>query len=391
MNLWPFKKQETRAADPSWSALINSGNVSASGQFVDAKSAEGISAVFGAVQAIAESVASLPLHVYQRIEGGDRERVTEHHLADVLREPNEYQTGLAFRENMTASVLLHGNAYARIESNAAGEVTALHPLNPRGVTPLRLPSGRIAYDYADGAGTVQRLLHDEVLHLRDRTEGDGLVGRSRIQIARDTLGLGLALKAHGSRTFNNGARLSGVLQTPHVMSDDSITRLAEGWQAQFSGTDNAGKTAILENGLQYAQLSMSLEDAQWIAAQQFNVEEVARIFRIPPTMIADLRHGSYSNTVELGTQFVRYTLQRWINMWEGEISRSLLAPIARRRYFAEHSLEGLLRGDAKQRAEFYQSAIAAGWMTVEEVRKLQNLPKLAAPAPAPEGQTHDEV
>ena len=369
MNLLSLFKREKRSADPSWSALANPGAMSASGQYVDAKSAESITSVFGAVQAISESVASLPLHVYQRGDDGERQRAHDHPLARVLREPNDYQTGLNFRENMTAAVLLHGNAYARIDTNNAGEVTALHPLNPRGVTPLRLPSGRIAYDY-DG----QRLLHDEVLHLRDRTEGDSLLGRSRIQIARDTLGLGLSLRDHGSAVFRNGARLSGVLEHPGAISIETRNNLSRSWREQFSGSSNTGRTAILEGGMTYKPMAMSLEDAEWLAAMQFGVEEVARIFRIPPTMIADLRHGSYSNTVELGTQFVRYTLQRWISMWEQEISRSLIGTT--RTHFAEHSLEGLLRGDSKQRAEFYASAIASNWMTVEEVRQLENLPRL---------------
>lgn len=376
MKFWPFnRKSETRAApDPSWSALVNGGAVSASGAFVDTKAAESISAVFACVQALSESTATLPLHVFERLGNGDRTRADDTPLARVLREPNPHQSGVAFRESMTASVLLHGNAYARIEHNATGELIGLHPIEARSVTVLRLPSGRYVYEYPDEAGRVQRLLEEECFHLADRTDPGSIIGKSRIAIARDTLGLGLALRDHGSATFRNGARLSGVLQTPHVMTDEAIGRLRESWQAQFSGTANTGNTAILENGLQYAQLAMSLEDAQWIAAQQFTTEEVARIYRVPPTMIGDLRFGSYQNTAELGSQFVRYSLARWIGLWEAEISRQLLAPLARRRYHAEHSVEGLLRGNPEARADFYGKAITSGWMTVDEVRRLENLP-----------------
>lgn len=376
MKLWPFKRAEKRDAEPSWSALVNPGAVSASGPFVDAKAAEGISAVFGCVQALSESTACLPLHVYQRTDNGERIRADDHPLAKVLRAPNPHQSGLSFRESMTASVLLHGNAYARIETNGAGELVGLHPLHPRNVTILKLPSGRYAYDTTDDTGKLTRLLEEEVFHLRDRSEPGNIVGKSRIAIARDTLGLGLSLREHGAATFRNGTRLSGVLQTPNVLDAASAERIGTSWKSQFAGSGNIGKTAILENGLTYQQMAMSLEDAQWIAAQQFTSEEVCRIFRVPPTMVGDLRFGSYQNTAELGSQFVRYSLARWIAMWETEINRALLGPLARRRYLAEHSVEGLLRGNPEARADFYGKAIKDGWMTVDEVRRLESLPAL---------------
>ncbi len=388
MNLWPFRKAETRAdnnpADPSWQALINPGAMSGSGQFVDARSAEGIAAVFACVQALSESVATLPLHVYERLSSGDRVRADDTPLARVLKEPNDYQSGLSFRESMTASVLLHGNAFARIDYNRAGELTALHPLDPRNVTVVRLGNGRHAFDHTDTDGKRQRLLQDECLHLRDRSEAGSIVGRSRITIARETLGLGLSLRAHGAKTFNNSARLSGVLSTEHQMTDASLQRLAESWRQQYSGTDNSGRTAILEGGLKFQPVSMSLADAEWLAANQFSTEEVCRIYRVPPTMVADLRHGSYQNTAELGSQFVRYSLARWIGMWETEITRSLLGPIARHRYHAEHAVEGLLRGNPEARADFYAKAIESGWMTRGEVRKLENLPVLEGVDDAPD-------
>lgn len=372
MKLWPFKRAETRAVDPSWNAVANG---SPSALPVDSKAAESISAVFACVQALSESTACLPLHVYARNDDGERQRTDDHPLARVLREPNPYQSGMAFRESMTASVLLHGNGYARKEVNGAGELLALHPINPRHVSVVRLASGRHAFDVTNIDGMRQRLLDDEVFHLRDRCDAGSIVGKSRIAVARETLGLGLALREHGSATFRNGARPSGVLEPPsqnltreQVMD---IKRVLDG----YAGALNAGKFLVLPfAGMQFKPLSMSLEDAQWIEGQQFNAEEICRIFRVPPTMVADLRFGSYQNTAELGSQFVRYSLARWIAMWETEISRSLLGPIARRRYYAEHSVEGLMRGNPEARADFYQKAISAGWMTVNEVRRLENLP-----------------
>lgn len=376
MNLLSIFRRERRSVDPSWSALIDRGAVSASGQFVDAKSAESITAVFACVQALSESTATLPLHVFERVSDGERQRADDHPLSRVLRQPNPYQSGLAFRESMTAAVLLHGNAYARIETNAAGELTALHPMKSGSVTVVKLASGRYAFDWTDDDGKVSRLLDHEVFHLADRTEPGSIVGRSRIQIARDQLGLALAQRDHGSYVFRNGAFPSGVLTGPpdRTFSDAQMAKISHDWNSRISGSSNAGKTPLLLWGIEYKPLSPNLEDLQWIAAQKMTVEDVARIFRVPPTLIQDLEHGTYTNVIELGSQFVRYSLARWIAMWEAEISRQLLGPIARRRYHAEHSVEGLLRGNPEARADFYSKAIKDGWMTVDEVRKLENLP-----------------
>ncbi|MFA4630040.1 phage portal protein [Xanthomonas perforans] len=376
MKFWPFNREQ-RKTDPSWNALADRGASSISGQFVDAKSAESISTVFGCVQALSESVACLPLHVYQRTQD-ERVRADDYPLARVLRQPNPNQSGLSFRESMTASVLLHGNAYARIESNGAGEITGLHPIDPKTVTIVELASGRYAYDVA-GSTAVARLLDDEIFHLADRCDLGSIVGKSRITVARETLGLGLALRNHGSSTFANGAQPGGILTVdngPKALTSEQQSDLRDAWNSRHSGSGNAGRVAVLSGNMKYQQVGMSLDDAQWVASQQFSVEEICRIFRVPPTMVGDLRHGSYSNTAELGSQFVRYSLARWIAMWEAEITRQLLGPLARRKYLAEHSVEGLLRGNPEARADFYAKAIASGWMTVDEVRRLENLPRI---------------
>lgn len=373
-----FRRGERRSADPSWAALVNQGAVSRAGQFVDAKAAESITAVFASVQALSESTACLPLHVFARNDDGTRERADDHPLSRVLRQPNPYQSGLAFRESMTAAVLLHGNAYARIETNAAGELTALHPMQPGSVAVVKLASGRFAYDYTDDDGKVSRLLDHEVFHLADRTEPGSVVGRSRIQIARDQLGLALAQREHGSSVFRNGAFPSGVLTGPpdKSFSEEQMAKISDSWNRRFTGSGNAGRTPLLLWGIEYKPLTPNLQDLQWIAAQKMTVEDVARIFRVPPTLIQDLSHGTYTNVIELGSQFVRYSLARWVSMWESEIQRQLLGPIARRRYHAEHSVEGLLRGNPEARADFYGKAIKDGWMTVDEVRRLENLPPI---------------
>lgn len=331
--------------------------------------AESISAVYACVSAISETIASLPLSVYRRADAG-REKAPDHPLYRVLHDqPNERQTALEFREMMTAHMLLRGNAYARIVRGYDGQVRQLLPIQPDRVRVLDLENGRIGYEVSSENGT-ERLTMDEVFHLRHRSD-DGVVGISPIARARQVLELANAEAEHGLDTFTNGSKLLGVLKAPGRLNATQRQAIAAAWQAYKSGG-----TPVLDEGLDYSPVSMTLEDAEWIAARQFSVEECCRLFRVPPTIIGDLRHGNYSNTSELFRQFITLSLRRHLLAWEQAISRQLLTEAGRRTYFAEHGVEGLLRGDSTTRAAFYQSAISNGWMTVDEVRDLENLPKL---------------
>lgn len=363
---------ERRAAggDPYWSnyAALRSGPVNPA-------TAQGVSAVYACVNAISETTASLPLILFRR-KGDDRERASDHPLYSVLHDQaNEQQTALEFRELMQAWVLLRGNAYAKIIRGNDGQVRELQPLSPDRVTVLRA-SGKVAYDYTNLQGVVQRLLSTEVLHLRHRAGDDGVLGVSPIAAARDVIGLAIAEAEHGTATFANGTRLSGILKFPQALKESQRDALKTSWNSQYGGGANSGKTAVLEAGVEYQTVSMTLEDAEWIAARQFSVEEVARLFRVPPTVIGDLRHGNYSNSVEMARQFVTMTLRRHLVAWEQAIAKQLLTEAGRRIYFAEHQVEGLLRGDAVNRADFYDKGIKAGWLMPSEARRLENLPTI---------------
>jgi HK97 family phage portal protein len=218
-----------------------------------------------------------------------------------------------------------------------------------------------------------RLLSSEVLHLRHRAGDDAVLGVSPIAAARGVVELAIAERDHGVNTFTNGAKMLGVLKFPGKLRPEQRTAIAASWASQHGGAANAGKTAILEEGVDFQAVSLSLEDAEYIASRQFSVEEVARLFRVPPTVIGDLRHGNYSNSVEMARQFVTMTLRRHLVAWEQTIAKQLLTDAGRRLYFAEHAVEGLLRGDASNRADFYTKGIAAGWMLPSEARKLENL------------------
>lgn len=343
---------------------------------VNDRTAQGVSAVYACVQAISETTASLPLILFRK-NGDDRERASDHPLYRVLHDQaNPELTALEFREYMQACILLRGNAYARIVRSYDGQVRELWPMRPDGVSVLRLSSGGLGYEYTDRKGQVHRLLSDEVLHLRHRLGDDGVIGISPIQAARGVIELALSESEHGVSTFRNGAKLAGVLKFPQKLKPEQRQALKESWASQYSGAGNAGRTPILEEGVEFQQVSMTLEDAEWIAARQFSVEEVARLFRVPPTVIGDLRHGNYSNSVEMARQFVTMTLRRHLVAWEQAIAKQLLTEAGRRVYFAEHQVEGLLRGDASNRADFYDKGIKAGWMLRSEARRLENLPTI---------------
>ena len=368
-----FERRSTNQAvggDSYWTdfAALRSGPVNPA-------TAQSVSAVFACVSSIAETIASLPLILYRR-NGDDRERASDHPLYRVLHEQaNEQQTALEFREWMQACVLLRGNAYARIVTGWDGQVRQLIPLSPDRVQVLDV-AGKLAYDYTTKDGKVTRLLAGEVLHLRHRAGDDGVMGVSPITAAREVVQLAMAERDHGNASFSNAARLSGVLTAPGVLKPEQREALKTSWASQYSGVSNAGKTPVLENGMTFSAVAMTNEDSEWLASRQFSVEEVARLFRVPPTVIGDLRHGNYSNSVEMARQFVTLTLRRHLVMWEQAISHKLLTDAGRRIYFAEHSVEGLLRGDAVNRADFYDKGIASGWLTIDEARKLENLPAI---------------
>lgn len=371
--------RETRADDRSWNAVADGhgGNTTA-GAHVDSRSAESISTVFACVQALSESTACLPLHTYQRNENGSRQRADGHWLSRLLERPNDYQTGMEFRESQTATVLLWGNAYARKEFNGAGEVVALHPMHPGRASIVKLDSGRYRYDYTEESGGVVRLLADEVLHLRDRTEPGSIVGKSRIAIARETLGLSLSLRAHGAASFGRGARPASILynESKRDLTTEELMELRRGL-ADYATPANAGKTLVMGmRGMKLENVGLSNEDAQWLEAMNFSVTEVCRLFRVPPILVQTLEQASYNNVNELGQQFVRFSLTRWMTLWESAISHQLLGPIARQRYYAEHAVDALLRAQAGERAEFYAKALnGESWMDVDEVRRLENLPQ----------------
>jgi HK97 family phage portal protein len=347
-------------------------------------SAQGIATVYAAVGTIAEAIGSLPLHLYRR-DGDDRTKAIEHPLYATLHHaPNEHQSGQEFKEWMTATMLLTGNAYAKITRGWDGQTRALTPLVTDRVTVMRKAEGISGYEYRDADGKLERFLPGEIFHLRHRAGSDPLVGISPIQAARAVIQLAQSEAQHGQSTFDNGGKLTGVLKVASMLKPEQRQAIGASWASQHAGAVNSGKTAILESGVEFQPLSMNLQDAQWIESRRFSVEEVCRIFKLPPVLCGDLSHSTYSNSTEMFRWFVVHTLKRHMSAWEGAITRQLLTPAGARVYYPEFNAEGMLRGDHASRASFYSSAIASGWMLPSEARRLENMstiPGIDATAP----------
>ena len=300
---------------------------SSSGKRVNERSAMQMTAVYSCVRILSEAVASLPLHVYKYTETGTA-KATEHPLYTILHdEPNPEMTSFVFRETLMTHLLLWGNAYAQIIRNGRGEVIALYPLMPNRMTVDRDEHGRLYYEYKrsnDDAPinkkSTVRLSPSDVLHIPG-LGFDGLVGYSPIAMAKNAIGLAIATEEYGSKFFANGAAPSGVLEHPGTLKDPA--RIRESWQQTFGGSANSNKIAVLEEGMKYTPISISPEQAQFLETRKFQINEIARIFRVPPHMIGDLEKSSFYNIEQQSLEFVKYTLDPWVSRWEQSIARSL--------------------------------------------------------------------
>lgn len=353
---------------------------------VSAESAQSVAAVYAAVALIAEAIGSLPLKLYRKADNGDR-TVAAHPLATVLhRTPNDSQSAQEFWEYLVSCMLLHGNGYARITRDTAGQVRSLDPLAPERVTILRNGDRIVGFEYSDRDGRREPLLPSDVFHLRHRAGRDPLVGVSPIQTARAVIQLAQAEAQHGQSVWANGTRASGILSVAGRINSEQRNTIAASWQSQYAGGGNAGKMPILEAGTTYTPVSMSLSDSEFVASRAFSVQEVARLFKVPPIMLADLSNANYSVSSEMNRWFAVHTLGRHLSAIEGAISRQLLTPAAAQTLYPEFNLEGLLRGDSAHRAAFYSSGIADGWLLRSEARALENMSVIPGIDAAPTGQ-----
>ena len=379
-------KPTDRTAGSSYSFFLGG---TSSGKYVTERSAMQMTAVYCCVRILSEAVASLPLQFYRYTDDGGKEKAVDHPLYFLLHdEPNPEMTSFIFRETLMTHLLLWGNAYSQIIRNGKGEVVALYPLMPDRMKVDRDEHGRLYYEYTvydaddvDGrkgtnkVGRTVRLQPHDVLHIPG-LGFDGLVGYSPIAMAKNAIGLAIATEEYGSKFFANGAAPSGVLEHPGTIKDPSKVR--ESWQATFGGSGNANKIAVLEEGMKYTPISISPEQAQFLETRKFQIDEIARIFRVPPHMIGDLEKSSFNNIEQQSLEFVKYTLDPWVSRWEQAMVRALLTPDEKKKYFFKFNVDGLLRGDYQSRMNGYASARQNGWMSANDIRELENLDRIPA-------------
>ena len=356
-----------------WSFLFGG---TTSGKAVNERTAMQTSAVYACVRILAESVAGLPLHVYERTANGSKSTKPSHPLYRLLHdEPNREMTSFVFRETLMSHLLLWGNAYAQIIRDGRGFPIALYPLLPDRMAVDRNESGELVYTYQSDKGQV-KLRRENVLHIPG-LGFDGLIGYSPIAMAKNAVGLALATEDYGATFFANGANPGGVLEHPGVIKPEQADRLRESWQSQFGGA-NAHKVAVLEEGLKFHQMSIPPEQAQFLETRKFQINEIARIFRVPPHMVGDLEKSSFTNIEQQSLEFVKYTLDPWVVRWEQSLQQALILPSEKATIFIKFNLDGLLRGDYQSRMQGYSTGIQNGFMSVNDVRGLEDMNLLTA-------------
>lgn len=357
---------------------------STSGKAVNERTAMQMTAVYACVRVLSEAVAGLPLHVYRYKEDGSREKALKHPLYRILHdEPNPEMSSFNFRETLMGHLLLYGNAYAQVIRNGRGEVTGLYPLMPSKMTVDRDSGGNLYYLYSRGSDDAPEagesgqvyLPPDQVLHIPGLGY-DGIVGYSPIAMAKNAVGLGIATEEYGAKFFANDASPSGILEHPGVLKNPDKVR--ESWNKLFRGSVNSHQIAVLEEGLKYQPIGISPDQAQFLETRKFRLNEIARIFRVPPHMVGDLEKSSFSNIEQQSLEFVKYTLEPWLMRWEQAMGRRLFTEGEKESYFIRFNVEGLLRGDYESRMNGYAVARQNGWMSANDIRELENLDRIPA-------------
>lgn len=343
---------------------------SVSGKSVTASTAIQMSTVYACVRVIAETIASLPIHVYEHTDTGNR-KATEHPLYRLLHdEPNPEMTSFILRETMMTHLLLWGNSYCQIIRTGRDQVASIHPLQPDQMHVDRDSKGKLTYTYTDSSGKQFLMKPEDVLHIPG-LGFDGIVGYSPIAIEKNAVGLGIAAEEFGAKFFSNGARPSGVLTHPNTVKDPAALRAS--WNSAYGGSSNASRVAVLEEGMTFTPLSMPNNEAQFIETRRFQVEEICRIYRVPPHMVADLSRATFSNIEHSSIDFAIHTIRPWLVRMEQAMNRALIPEMEKGRFYVQINLDGLMRGDYKSRMEGYAIARQNGWMSANDIRDLENL------------------
>ena len=363
---------QTRASPKNsfWGSAINFFfGTSSSGKAVNEKTALQTTAVYACVRILAETIASLPLHTYRYSPSG-KEKAETHPLYYLLHsEPNPEMTSFVFRETLMGHLLLWGNAYAQIIRNGRGTILSLYPLLPNKMLVNRTDQGILYYQY-EKDGQTYFLANRDVLHIPG-LGFDGLIGYSPIAMAKNAIGMAIATEEFGAKFFANGANPGGVLEHPGVVKDPA--RVRDSWNAVYQGSSNAHRVAVLEEGMKFQSIGIPPEQAQFLETRKFQIEEICRIFRVPPHLVTSLDRATFSNIEHQSISFIDNTIIPWVSRIEQSMQRALFSEAEKRTFFVKFNLNGRLRGDAAARAAFYQTMRQNGIMSANDIRELEEM------------------
>ncbi|WFM72953.1 phage portal protein [Halomonas sp. CKK8] len=364
-----------------WSGWVSSvvGRQSSAGTMVNTETALAVGALRACVTLLAESVAQLPCELYRRDDNGGRARAVDHPLYDLIHsQPNRKDTSFEYYEQGMGALTLEGNEFSLIDRDGAGYPRELIPVHPKKVRVLKGPDGMPYYQLLEHADEIvpMRMMH----HVKAFSI-DGFVGLSPIATNADAIGLALATEQHAAAVFQRGTTMSGVIQRPReaapIQDQAKVDRLLEKFAERHSGLRNMFSVALLQEGMEYKQLAMDNEKAQLLESRNFGVIEVCRLYKVPPHMIQQLDKATFNNIEHQGLQYVIYTLLPWIKRKEAAMMRDLLLPEERKNLYIEFNVGGLLRGDQKSRYEAYALGRQWGWLSVNDIRRLENMPPIA--------------
>ena len=365
-----FKKKEKRDFISAMSAISRGAN---SGVSVDKNTALTFTAVWSAVRLLSESISILPVNVYDRQPNGDKNLAPKNAVYNLVHnEPNNYMSSVAFFEKVMMDLCLSGNSYVHIVRNGGGTPQELLPLNAQDIN-VKINDGQIFYHNKNS----DIVLDDyDVLHFKGVSQ-DGIMGLSPITQNANAIGWGLALEEYGSKYFTNSAKLSGVLETDRALSEEAISRLRTSFSNTYNQLQNAQSTAILEEGLSFKPITISPEQSQFLASRIFSITEIARMFNIPTFMLQEHSKSSFNNIESLSQSYVTYTLMPYIRRMESEMNRKLFKTNEKGKLFVEWNVNGLLRGNIKDRTDAYKTGINNGYLTINEIRRKENLNSVA--------------
>lgn len=339
---------------------------------VNRNSVLALSSVFGCVKILSETIASVPFEVLKKDDKGVRV-ATDHYLHKLIHfAPSDLYTSFLFRETLQGHLCLDGNAYARVYRNGAGRILRFEIISPNHIEPY-LIDGEIWYKLQKPGGPVEILDSYDVIHI-PAFGFDGIKGKNPIQVQRENMALGLSAQKFGKKFFENGAHVSGAITVPGKMKSEQKKSLGQRFRQAYSGVENTGGTVILDHGMEYKNIGIKPADASFIETRRFTTSDIARIYRVPLHMLAAMEKATFNNVEQLNINYVQYTIYPWVKRWEQEFNRKIFTDSEiKEGYRVRFNLSGLMRGDSKNRAEFYRNLYNIRALSPNEIRRLENM------------------